>query len=356
MNDTTRLDVHPDVDAFVTAVRARFADLGEEEREELLGGLEADVSELVAERGSGALGDPVAYAAELRAAAGLPPVRPVRLLRRGTSPASVMDGARAWWDAVVTRPRLAPIWTVVAAMRPAWWLVRAWVAAALICLAVPGWYDYGLVLIPGVPPALALAVLGICAIGSALVGLGRAWPGSAPPGARGVAARVVLLALNGLAVAGLFVAVPSVENARWDGYDQAVEEMGSWRPVRGLVNDGSDVCNIAAYDAAGQPLQGVQLFDQRGRPLDVRCYGQARRTVPWMLGDVARWNVFPLGEVERPRGRNAPEDEEAAFPTLERPTVPVVTNPLVPTEAEAVGPTRERSERDQRDRERRSRP
>jgi len=46
-------------------------------------------------------------------------------------------------------------------------------------------------------------------------------------------------------------------------------------------------CNIAAHNAEGQPLVGVQLFDQVGRPLDVRCYGQQSTTVPWMLGGVA---------------------------------------------------------------------
>lgn len=353
MNDTTRLDVHPDVDAFVTAVRARFADLGEEEREELLGGLEADVSELVAERGSGALGDPVAYADELRAAAGLPPVRTPRLLRRGASPSTVMDDVRARWDRVVARPRLAPVWTLVAAMRPAWWLLRAWVAAVLISLAVPGWYDYGLVLIPGVSPVFAMAIFGVCLIGSALVGLGRVWPGSAPAGSRGAAGRLVLVALNGVAVLGLLVTLSTTNGARWDGYDQAVEDMGGWTLDRGLVNEGREVCNLTAYDAEGQPLQGVQLFDQRDRPLDVRCYGQARRTVPWMLGDVARWNVFPLGERERPLGRNdvPEEDDEATFPLLERPTVPAVTNPLVPAEAEAV-PTPRRDRSDGRDRRR----
>ena len=72
--DTVKLDARHDVTAFVAAVRSRLADLTEEEREELLGGLEADLSERLAEGeaelGAG-LGDPVAYAAELRAAAGL---------------------------------------------------------------------------------------------------------------------------------------------------------------------------------------------------------------------------------------------------------------------------------------------
>lgn len=338
MNDTTRLDVHPDVDAFVTAVRARFADLGEEEREELLGGLEADVSELVAERGSGALGDPVAYAAELRAAAGLPPVRQARLLRRGGSLSTILDDVRGWWAGVASRPRVAPVWSVVAALQPAWWLVRAWVAAVLVCVALPGWYTYGLTWLPGLRREYAVAVLAVCVVGSVLVGLGRVWPGASRAGSRGTGARVVLLGLNAAAVLGLLVANEQLENAGWDRYSQGYMESQYRAP--GLVNDQRPVCNIAAYDAAGRPLRGVQLFDQRGRALDVQCPGRDRRSVPWVLGDVARWNVFPLGESERPRGRSGvPGDVDgAAFPTPERRTVPAVTNPLVPvrTEAERV--------------------
>ena len=44
--------------SFVAAVRERLADLTDEEREELVGGLEADLSDLVDERGVEALGDP----------------------------------------------------------------------------------------------------------------------------------------------------------------------------------------------------------------------------------------------------------------------------------------------------------
>jgi hypothetical protein len=86
----------------------------------------------------------------------------------------------------------------------------------------------------------------------------------------------------------------------------------------------------------------VQLFDQEGRPLAVDCYDQQASKVPWMLGDVTRWNVFPLGERDRP-ARNAERRadlSDAAFPTPDRATTPEVTNPLVPEEAEPVKPPR----------------
>jgi hypothetical protein len=103
----------------------------------------------------------------------------------------------------------------------------------------------------------------------------------------------------------------------------------------GLTLDGERVCNRQPYDAAGRPLSGVQLFTERGGPLDVRCpdrYGTG--AYPWMLGDVARWNVFPQAERRQPGDdRVAPDAYDSgrppAFPEVGRPRVPEVTHPLV---------------------------
>ncbi len=73
----------PEIRLYVRAVRERLEDLTEEEREELVGGLDADLNDLVEERGIDALPDPGEYARELRTAAGFDPeMRPVRT-RRG---------------------------------------------------------------------------------------------------------------------------------------------------------------------------------------------------------------------------------------------------------------------------------
>ena len=95
---------------FVAAVRRHFADLDPEEREELLGGLEADIADLVAERGPGALGDPDAYAAELRAAAG-PAVRRSGRPRpvAGVGVERCSTRARRRWDAGCDRPARRPV-------------------------------------------------------------------------------------------------------------------------------------------------------------------------------------------------------------------------------------------------------
>ena len=200
---------------------------------------------------------------------------------------------------------------------------------------MPGWYDYGLVWLPGVHPVLALPILAVCVVGSALVGLGRVWPGPGSPGSSS-ASRVVLVLLNVVAVVALLFVNGNLERLQWDRYSQGYSEAQRGNDDEGLANGGEQVCNIAAYDASGQPLVGVQLFDQRGRPLDVQCYGQAGRTVPWVLGDVTRWNVFPLGVRDQPA--RTPERRAdlsgSAFPTPDRATTPEVTNPLLPEPVE----------------------
>lgn len=336
--NTTALPVRPDVAAFVSRVRESLADLSEDDRLELTEGLEADLTDQVAEHGGAVLGDPEAYARELRAAAGFEPV-PRRRLRvpTGRTLGEQLDIVRQLWDELVARPRVAPVWTVLLALRPAWWVIRGYVAAVLAVRLVPGWYDYGLIWLPGVHPVLALPILVVAVAGSALVGLGRVWPGPGSPGSSSVS-RLVLILLNVVAFVALPVINGQLDEQSWSRYSQGYNEAQRGSDDEGLVSRGEQVCNIAAYDASGQPLTGVQLFDQRGRPLDVQCYGQAGRTVPWVLGDVTRWNVFPLGVRARPA--RTPERRadvsDAAFPTPDRATTPGVTNPLLPEPVEVV--------------------
>ena len=337
--NTTALPVRPDVAAFVASVRECLSDLSEDDRLELTEGLEADLTDQVAEHGGAVLGDPEAYARELRAAAGFEPV-PRRRLRvpTGRTLAEQLDIVRRLWDELVARPRVAPVWTVLVALRPAWWVIRGYVAAVLVARLVPGWFDYGLIWLPGVHPVLALPILVACVAGSALVGLGRVWPGPGSPGSSS-ASRVVLVLLNVVAVVALPIINGQFDEQSWSRYSQGYNEAQRGDGYEGLVNGGEQVCNIAAYDASGQPLVGVQLFDQSGRPLDVQCYGQAGRTVPWVLGDVTRWNVFPLGVRASPARRPVERADvsDAAFPTPDRATTPEVTNPLLPEPVEVEG-------------------
>lgn len=335
MNDTIR--IRPEVEAFVAAVRARFGDLDPDEREDLLEGLEADISDLVAERGPEALGDPDAYAAELRAAAGVAP-----RTRRGfgrkvpaKSPTMAIDDARTWFDAeVAERPWAGCAMEFLTAVRPAWWVLRAWLLVQALDALLGPWEE--LTLVPSLMiPGAGLVLFLLAVVASVQVGRGQ-WPTERfVPAAR---RRAVVFAGN---VALLAIALPlTVSQAEnelwWNDYSYA---MASARTT-GVTNDGQQVCNLQAYDAAGQPLVGVQLFDNRGRAFDVRCpdrWGKA--AYPWYLGDVARWNVFPMAErKQRSDDRMVERAYESprppAFPVTDRATVPAVTHPLVPAQVE----------------------
>lgn len=292
--------VRPEVVAFVLRVREHLADLTEEEREDLLDGLEADLSE---QRAAGdELPDPIAYAEELRAAAGLPAGRR-RVLALPSRPhvpfSEWPDLARAKWFALTRRSALTQqVWALLEAVRPAWWVLRAWIAVTLLDQMVGPW-EY-VSLWPTLGPSLVGPVLLLGAVAvSVLIGQGRLWPGSGPD--RTTVARVVLLGLNVFAVlVPLSFTGDGSQGAPWvsgNGYNAGFHDANH---RSGLRNGPDVVRNIYAYDAEGKPLQGVQLFDQRGRPVAVSPAssmgeGASREvTCPWFNGTTPLFNVFPL--------------------------------------------------------------
>ena len=199
---------------------------------------------------------------ELRAAAGLPaPRRPGLpfLARAGRPPrlADWPDLARAEWFALTRRSAATrQAWTVLEAIRPAWWVLRAWIAVTLLDQAVGPW-EY-VSLWPTLGPSLVgpLLLVGAVVV-SVLVGQGRLWPGSGPDRTR--LARMVLLGLNAFAVVvPLTFTGDGSQGAPWVGANgyQAGFHDAAHRP--GLRHGPDVVRNIYAYDADGQPLQSVQ--------------------------------------------------------------------------------------------------
>lgn len=336
--ETLRLEVRPEVEEFVAAVRAAFADLTPDDRDDLLGGLEADVSELVADRGVEALGDPVAYARELRAAAGFPEPRRSRrpVLRRanvGVAVTEWLDRAHEWGEELLGRLPWG-LGDVVAVLRPVWWVARGWAVVVLLDLVLRGRPNAEFLPTPNAFAGAVLVALAVLA--SVLVGTGRWWTRRSRPGAR-----LALLVVNALCV----VLVPSLASSAydetyWGMYDLGYVEGNGYRQHdEGLWLDGRRVCNLQPFDAAGDPLFGVQLFDQAGVALDVDCSdrrGRGRMTAyPWYLGDIARRNVFPQAERLQKgdsRGEAQPDayDSETppSFPAFDRSSVPAVTHPL----------------------------
>jgi hypothetical protein len=298
--------LRPEVAQFLARVRDHLSDLPPDERDELLEGLDADLSEQLHEGGS--LPDPTAYAAELRTAAGLPVAKPARLrtARRslGARLVAAPDDLRRGWRVVTEHNDLTrSAWVLVEALRPAWWVLRAWVAVSLVD-SVTGSFEEPTVLPTLGVPLLGPIVLVAAIVVSVLIGQGTLWPGSGPD--RTPLARLVLGVLNVVAVIAPFgFNFPGHQTHFVDAYEptQRAVVVRSGEPV--LRSGGDVVRNIYAYDAQGRPIQGVQLFDQQGRPVAVAPQSsmgegaQRQVTCPWFNGTTPLFNVFPLPQREQ---------------------------------------------------------
>lgn len=365
--------LHDRVAGYAGEVRRHLADLGPEVVDELTEGLEADLAEELAERtaaraprvpgaegaaagpagpdGRGGPGDPddavapeldvsevfgpaAEYAAELRSAAGLAPAAAPRPRRRSLRPA-LAEVARVWRVRgleVVEEIRRVPggRWTLesLVLLRPVWWIARAWVWYVPLATAyTPGWNQWF--------PRSAIAVLWFLLMAVVSV----AWGRGGLHGRRPV--RVALTVLNAAAVV---LVVPYLVNATgqvsWHDSTQYVEVPAT--PEDGVIVGGMYVSNLFVYDADGNPLNDVQIVDDRGRPVRTVTSGTAGEwalpgvTDPWRFAPRAdgsgleRWNVYPL--LGAPTSAWAWQDEHDGWVSsaeLRRPPAPFAKAPQV---------------------------
>ena len=237
------------VAAYVREVRVELADLPVEDVDDLTGGMEADLSELAAESGGdliGRLGSPSLYAAELRAAAGLPG-RVVGPGRQRGSLNGAMAHVRARFAMLTGQhPWLRSVSAFLVTLRPAWWLIRGYLAAWAL------WSVFGSA--RGIRPHSFFQL--VLALGSIVVSvhLGRGWL------RQRAGLRPLLVVANSALVLVALVASMSVDNVQYvsgSDYNQAA----------GVSLDGAQVRNIYAYDSDGKRITSVRLFAQDGRPL-----------------------------------------------------------------------------------------
>lgn len=347
--------VHDDIRAFAAAVRSHLDDLPADEVDDLLDGLEADLSDQASEAGDDfELPDATTYAAELRAAAGLPERTTVS---RGGRP-SIVQMIRNGWIETGASVRSSPVgaWVLdfFASLRPVWWLLRGvtWYLAAYVMLLtfVPSRTYNGLL-------GAVFALNGNLGAWTALLGLlllsvqwgrGRWVPWGGVRVLRTVASVGAILALPVLV--GLYSSALS-QISTDSGPDYA-----SYIPP-GLSVDGQRVRNIYAFDADGNPIPTVQLFDQdgnalrtvgrdvNGAPVDSYFYGGGGPVpVPYVIpGGSDAWNVYPLREI--PAGvstwdslADAANAKPAVFPFLRVQPLPadVVPSTAPSTEAAAT--------------------
>ena len=309
---------------YLDGVAAELADLADEDRADLLDELAAHLDELAAESDAplpARLGTPAEYAAELRASAGLPPAR-----ARGRAGGRVLDRLRALErrrDVTATRDFLV-------ALRPAWWVLRAWVLVGLVAMwpgqTTPTWsWDWPMV--PRVAsPRVGLLVLVAVIVLSVQLGRGRVR--SRLLAGPVVASANVLLALLTLPVVSSFA---DHGGAR---YVYVPAEPVTRVPADGVYADGSQVWNIYPYDAGGRLLHDVRLYDQDGAPLSLGLGPDGtRKPVVDSLGRLVA-NAFPYRYVE-PDGTVADPD---AGPPVDAPALVGVPTPsATPSPSPAAG-------------------
>jgi hypothetical protein len=248
------------VHEFVEQVRLLLADLDPEEQQDLVSGLEADLGDLVAERGSEALGDPATYARELRVAAGHSPVMAPRPGGRTFREAvmDAIDSAHASWDRLLDSLP-GDLRGFLTAVQPAWWVLRA-VVALLVVQDLRGPY-----IVIDVTWLLILAVFVVVS-----VQLGRRAWGLDRLLSRSVVARLGLVALNVLAV-GMIPG--SADNFAWHiaeerAYQFQVYEEDVQPAYQGITYQGGQVCDLEVRRADGKVVPDAYVWDLTGdRPL-----------------------------------------------------------------------------------------
>ncbi|MEA2974445.1 MAG: hypothetical protein QOG82_2903 [Actinomycetota bacterium] len=264
---TTKLDLaNPEVEAYLAAVRDELGHLSEAERGDLLDDLALHLAEVAGDEGDDGgptglvarLGPPARYAAELRAAAGLPAPPDV-----GSRPGSVTStGLR---DAVVgsRAGRLAKSawrhpWTgetraYVRQLTPAWWVLRGYLVVAV--LAWGGTNGADSFPVPSVAGSWFLGVVSVAGAVAVSIAVGRR---TTRRGSRWlVGALDVVLAL---------AAIGALGNVGGD-LDQVTYISGPDQAGYELSSPFGPVTNIYPYSRDGRPLDDVLLFDQDGRPL-----------------------------------------------------------------------------------------
>ncbi|MBM7025930.1 hypothetical protein [Clavibacter zhangzhiyongii] len=278
--------------AFAAAVRARLDDLDPEDVDDLTGGLEADLQEEAADHdGALALGDPARYADELRTSAGLPeraiatpPLSPLAQVRE-----AVRERGREVHARIRANRELSAALDLLIVFRPVWWLLRAWAGYQFLGLTLGS-----LRVLP--TDLIGWTILIVLTVISVQWGRGR-WARSRP-------ARALRTGVSAFTALVLLVLIPTLLN------ELAVREYGdpgastSYIEQPGLSLDGKQVTNLFAYDADGDLVDRVQLFDQDGKPLTtIGSYATDGVVSDPATGEPVTpssgaWNVFPLGSAD----------------------------------------------------------
>ncbi|HVL81488.1 MAG TPA: hypothetical protein VM840_07855 [Actinomycetota bacterium] len=246
-----------EVKQYLSEVRTHLSDLGTEEREELVEDLEDHLREVAAEEDGSLrerLGDPDAYAAELRASAGLPQRsrRPrLEALSARVARSRPYRAAAELWEG----ESIQPLRAFATELRPGWWLLRGWLAAMVLTAMQQGHLHRRDVPIPALGGSRLVGLASVVGLAWASVALGRR------AGTGGTWRKMSIVASGAVLLSSFFV----TQSVRYR--EVYAEPAWAYQDEHLRHRDGSEISNICPHASDGTPLSDVLLFDQSGRPI-----------------------------------------------------------------------------------------
>ncbi|GLY01085.1 hypothetical protein [Actinoplanes sp. NBRC 101535] len=297
------LTAQDEIAEYVEGVRAALGGVPAATRDELLEDLPEHLAEVLAEGGGSLrarLGTPDVYAAELLASAGVSGAVP-------RQPAGWREFAelRGRSAAAARRAdvRVGPLLGYAKAtdfltlLRPAWWVLRGYLAAMLFAYVFDsGGGPLGLLPRLGGNGIVALLLLGVMVVGS--VWLGRRGRPEGLWSRRLMTGGTAFLVLFGL------VGFTEVDGDRQDGpayYETGYSGGGQY----------ADVQDVFVYDRFDRLVEGAQLFDQNGQPIRMGepfCWNETTGTSP------SRNMGYPHCPERAPFRAGDPSASESAVP------------------------------------------
>jgi hypothetical protein len=309
-----------DVATYAASVRAALSDLPSDQAAVLLEDLEDHLREIAAEAGgplTERLGPPEQYATELRTAYGATQVE----TRRQDPALRDLQLARAW---LTGSEWYRQVRAFLPELRPAWWVLRGYLAALILSVAFS--QGFGLGPIPN--PTTKRGLAEILAAGVAIwlsVRIGRR-SRNLPQGARYLAVSAnVLIA---------FVAVAILGNMHSFVYSELIGTATPEQAPFTAAFAAGPVSNIYPYSQDGKPLTNVLLFDQDGRPIGVQ-QSDAQTSYPIGADGKPITNAYPLAQ--RHLNGDPVVAPRVAFPPWPTPS-PIPT--ISPTATPSPSPTR----------------
>lgn len=262
---------------FLEQVRHELADIPPDEREEVIGDLEAHLVELDDEEIEPELGTPEAFAREFRISAGWE--NPTGRQRFGGLRMAASGVVRPLGNAT---ERLAEVtrWDTV---RPVWVWIRGWLMLGAWTAIQGNHFQYFLV--PNYGNSLLLGVLFVAIATALSVGIDRPW--------RGRWGRGMTRLFSAVAAGSLLL---SMFNPLPDPHEQWVDPYESIDQL--IAPGGEPVDNIYAFDTDGEPVD-VLLYDQDGDPLLTRAerYYEAYRVDEQSTAQEVRFHRDEFGRV-----------------------------------------------------------